>query len=423
MKPKLSVLCVLPCVPIPAETGGTQRTLALVKALDQAFSVTVLALLTEGSNPAAFRAELSGRVRVVDPTSGLLWRLAAEPRSLALGTPLRYARYVSPPVRAALRELLQEQEFDIVHFDHPHMGQLLPMVRRAQPQARVLLDEHNVEAHLLQGYAALLKWPQSLLLRRQAARVMALERRLVRQVDATLACSDENAADLRRLGARRVSVVPNGVTVDPEARGPWKDRNGLVFIGSLDWRPNVDAAMRLVNRIWPRVRNVISGSHLTIVGRRPPQRLRDCASERVRVTGRVDSVAPYLRSARATAVPLRAGSGTRIKIIEAWAAGVPVIANRLAAEGLAYSNGQNVLIADSDDDFADAIARVWHDPDLAARLASRGEQTAARYDPAKIGQRLVSFYANGLWSAEEEAEESARAYTIPAYRSATARTE
>ncbi len=423
MKPTLRVLCVLPCVPIPAETGGAQRTLALVKALDQAFSVTVLALLTEGCNPAAFREELSGRLRVVDPTSGLLWRLAAEPRSLALGTPLRYARYVSPPVRAALAELLREEKFDIAHFDHPHMGQLLPMVRRAQPDVRVVLDEHNVEAHLLQSYAALLKWPQAVLLRRQAARVMALERRLVRQADATLACSDENAADLRRLGARHVAVIPNGVTIDPRGRGPWKDRNGLVFIGSLDWRPNVDAAMRLATRIWPRVRDAIPGSYLAIVGRRPPPRLRECASERVLVTGRVDSVAPYLRSARATAVPLRAGSGTRIKIIEAWAAGVPVIANRLAAEGLAYSNGQNMLIADTDEGFADAIARVWHDPDLASRLASRGEQTAVRYDPAKIGQRLVSFYAAGLWPAEEEAEESARAYTIPAYRSATARTE
>jgi glycosyltransferase involved in cell wall biosynthesis len=143
----------------------------------------------------------------------------------------------------------------------------------------------------------------------------------------------------------------------------------------------------------------------------------------VLVTGRVDSVAPYLRSARATAVPLRAGSGTRIKIIEAWAAGVPVIANRLAAEGLAYSNEQNVLIADTDQEFADAIVRVWHDTDLAARLASKGEQTAARYDQARIGQRLVNFYAAGLRSVEEETEESAREYTIPAYRSATARTE
>src|SRR5258708_17111968 len=107
MKPKLRVLCVFPCVPIPAETGGTQRTLALVKALDQAFSVTVLALLTGGSNPAALREELSGRLRVVDPTSSVLWMLSAEPRSLALGTPLRDARYASPPVRAALGQLLR----------------------------------------------------------------------------------------------------------------------------------------------------------------------------------------------------------------------------------------------------------------------------------------------------------------------------
>ena len=153
------------------------------------------------------------------------------------------------------------------------------------------------------------------------------------------------------------------------------------------------------------------GSLLAIVGRKPPPRLVARSSERdVLITGRVESVAPYLRIARATAIPLRAGSGTRIKILEAWAAGVPVITSRLGAEGLAYEDQENLLLAESDQEFADAMVRVWHDSDLAHRLTSAGAQTATRYEQAKIGQRLVSFYAGWLSAAEGRvAERSALA--------------
>ena len=410
MERKLSILCVVPSVPIPAETGGTQRTLAMVTALDQSFSVTILGLLSPGCDTEAFRKRLHGRLIAVDSLGSMFWRLTAEPRALVCRAPLRYARYASPPVRVALWRLLQQQRFEVVHFDHPHMGQLLPVVRKMQPWARIVLDEHNVEAQVIDGFAALLRWPQRALLRRQAARVMALERRLVQEADATLACSEINAAELRRLGARHVEVIPNGIGLNSEALGQWQDRRLLVFIGSLDWRPNVDAAMRLVTKIWPRARDAMPGSLLAIVGRNPPPRLVACSSECVLITGRVKSVAPYLRMARATAIPLRAGSGTRIKILEAWAAGVPVISSRLGAEGLAYEDHENLLLAESDQEFADAMVRVWHDSDLAHRLTSAGAQTATRYEQAKIGQRLVSFYAGWLSAAEGRvAERSALA--------------
>ena len=412
MERKLSVLCLLPSVPVPAETGGTQRSLAIVTALDQSFSVTVVGLLSPGCDTEGFRKQLRGRLIVVDPMGSMFWRLTAEPRALLRGAPLRYARYASPPVRVALQRVLQQQRFDLVHFDHPHMGQLLPLVRRMQPWARIVLDEHNVEAQVIDGFAALLRWPQRALLHRQADRVMGLERRLVQEADATLACSDINAAELRRFGARHVEVIPNGTTrLDSEALGPRNDRRVLVFVGSLDWLPNIDAAMRLVTKIWPRARDAMPGSLLAIVGRKPPPRLVARSSERdVLITGRVESVAPYLRIARATAIPLRAGSGTRIKILEAWAAGVPVITSRLGAEGLAYEDQENLLLAESDQEFADAMVRVWHDSDLAHHLTSGGAQTATRYEQAKIDQRLVSFYAGWLSSAEvRAAERSARA--------------
>jgi glycosyltransferase involved in cell wall biosynthesis len=421
---KPSVLCVLPCVPVPADTGGTQRTLASVKALDRAFAVTILALAQPGSDPVAFRRQVSGRVTVVDPGGSALWRLLSGPRALASGRPLRYARYASPPVIAALERILRQHRFDLVHFDHPHMGQLLPTVRRLQPSAWAVLDEHNVEARVIEGFASLLHWPQRELLFRQAARVRRLERWLVQEADATLACSDQDAKALRAMGARRVKVIPNGIRSDPAARSSAGHRHDLIFIGSLDWPPNVDAAQRLAVRIWPLARARLPEARLVIAGRSPPPRIRSLASERVVVTGRVESVAPVLRRARATAIPLRAGSGTRIKILEAWGASVPVVANRLAAEGLDYVNQENVLIAETDQEFADSIARIWEDPVLATRLARGGERTAVRYEQSRIGDRLVETYFEWLsGSLGDEAQGSATPdYSSAGYKSANART-
>jgi glycosyltransferase involved in cell wall biosynthesis len=198
----------------------------------------------------------------------------------------------------------------------------------------------------------------------------------------------------------------------------------LIFIGSLDWPPNVDAAQRLALRIWPLARRHLPEARLVIAGRSPPPRIRSLACERIVVTGRVDSVAPVLRQARASAIPLRAGSGTRIKILEAWAASVPVVANSLAAEGLDYVNQENLLLAETDEEFAASIIRIWEDPVLAARLARGGERMAARYEQSKIGDRLVETYFGWLsGSVADEAQSlGTTEYGSTAYKSANART-
>ncbi|TMA16776.1 MAG: glycosyltransferase, partial [Deltaproteobacteria bacterium] len=134
------------------------------------------------------------------------------------------------------------------------------------------------------------------------------------------------------------------------------------------------------------------GARLLIVGRNPPLHVRALASNDVVIEGDVASVRPYLDRAFATAIPLRVGSGTRIKILEAWAAGVPVVASRIAAEGLPHSDGVDLILAEGPAEFARALVRLWRDRRLADQLARQGARTVEPFTVEKIGEAVERDY-------------------------------
>ncbi len=389
----MDVLVVLPSVPLPADSGGAIRSLRLLLALAGAFRVTALTLRRPGRESEKLRELLGPQGQLVEVAHAPL-----EPRELADAAvdllhsrPLRYRRYVGRAMQAALRQLLASRRFDLVHFDHLHTAQLLPLVRRLQPEARIVIDEHNVEARILIRMASTLGHPRRDVMLWQARRVLQLEKTLLPQADLVLACSEVDAAELRHLGARQVQVVPNGVCPESVSAPP-AERSYLVFVGAQDWLPNADASRLLAQSIWPLVAPRVGGSQLLIVGRNPPAHVRALAGERVRVTGSVPLVGPYLARAWATAMPLRVGSGTRLKILEAAAAGVPIVATRLAAEGIPVRHGEHVLFAETPEEFASALSRLHEDRTLAAQLAERMRTLAGDYTWNAIGQQLVDSY-------------------------------
>ena len=387
----MKVLCVLPSVPLPTNTGGTLRTLHLVQALDRAFEVTVLAPERAEHDVIGFRSLHRGRVITVEPEPWPI-RLAQRCRQTLAGTPLSYQAYEAPVMAQALETLLRDTKYDVVHFDHLHTAQLIGIVRRLQPFARVVVDEHNVEAQLVRRVADLSPWPMRSLLRWQAARVREIEQRILSNADCVLACSSRDKGLLQWSGGRQVLVVPNGVDVHGLEPSGGPARTDVVFVGSMDWWPNSDAAVRLASEIWPLMANRLGDSRLTLVGRNPPASLRAMASSTIRVTGTVESVLPYLQGAWATAIPLRAGSGTRLKILEAAAANVPVVATRLAAEGLPMVHEEHVLYAETPREFAAALIRLWQDKRLAERLAVGAHRLIQDYTWERIEGRLVEAY-------------------------------
>ena len=393
------VLCLLPGVPVPANTGGALRALSMVKALDQAFELTAMGWGRPGEDGEGLARMLRGEA-IILPRKPRVDGAFAEAEGMVLGVPLGYARYGwFPPL---LRRLLETQRFDAIHFDHPHTALAWRSIRRLQPHAKLVLDAHNVEAEIASRLAhSAPKW-QRPLLRWHAQRVAELEAEVARNADLVFTCSGKDQAAFEKMGARRVRVIPN--SIPPVELQADEVRRDVVFVGSLDWRPNAEAALLLARHIWPRVRRLLPGVRLVIVGRNPPQAVAELACEDIVVAGSVPSVAPYLASAFATAVPLRAGSGTRIKILEAWSGGVPVVATRIAAEGLPYGDGEDLILAETNGEFVRALARLWNEPALAARLVRNGHRTVLPFTPAKVAEAVARAYREelGVGSASPE---------------------
>jgi glycosyltransferase involved in cell wall biosynthesis len=388
-----TVLCLLPTVPVAANTGGALRTLSVLRALDASFDLTVVARGRGDPAETAFAGLLQGSVHVVQrPTA--IGTLLDEAAGVGAGLPAGYSRYgwFRPPVR----RLLEAKRFDFVHFDHPHAALAWPQIRRLQPEARLVLDAHNVEAEIVERLAESAPPWQRNALRWQAGRIRELERTLSRSLDLVLTCSEKDAVAFRAMGARRVRVVPNAAP--PLSPALVAQRRDVVFVGSLDFRPNADAAAVLAKEIWPRCRALLPGARLVIVGRNPPLRVQALAADDVRIEASVPSVRPYLDGAFATAIPLRAGSGTRIKILEAWSAGVPVVASRIAAEGLPCSDGVDLLLAEGPGDFARSLVQLWRDRRLADHLANHGVRTVASFTAAKVAETVERNYRELLES-------------------------
>jgi glycosyltransferase involved in cell wall biosynthesis len=389
------VLAVLPYLPLPATSGGRLRTLGLLRQLDAALPITVLALnrrpgMATRALAQTLRESLRGPLHLAE-SPWLPSAVVSEASDVLLGRPLRYSPYRRAPLSTALEALLRRERFDIVHFDHLHTAQLAPLVRRLAPETTIVIDAHNVEsvvARRMSGADGSLF--RKLVAGVQTGRIERLERDVLGQAHLVLTCSASDAAGLLKLGARETLVVPNGISVDTAAIEE-AARTDVVFVASCDWWPNADAARRLVLDIWPRCASALNGSRLALVGR-ASDKLGLLASPTIQLLGEVERVEPHLARAWATAVPLRAGSGTRIKIIEAWAAGVPVVASKVAAEGLPLIDGENGLFAESAEEFAAALVRIHESPLLAGRLRKEGLRTARAFQYPEIGAALVRHY-------------------------------
>lgn len=207
------------------------------------------------------------------------------------------------------------------------------------------------------------------------------EKRALESVDVAVVFTDRDRARLARFEtAVAIERIPLGTELPETPLDPvGADDSGVVFVGSYPHAPNVDAALRLAGSIFPRVRALRPDATLTLVGTRPPPELRAAARSGVTVTGAVPDVAPYLDRTAVVALPIRLGGGMRVKLLEALAAGKAVVASRLAAEGLALTDGIHVLFAETDDEFTDAIVRLLGDRDLRRAVAVNARAWAGEH--------------------------------------------
>lgn len=364
----------------PLDTGGKRRTHAMLTEISREHEVTYLALLPEGETvSAAEQADPYARHKLWIPTrqapkhSPRFWLDLA--RSTVLSSrPYAVQRYEEPRLREVLGRMAAEKAFDLVICDFLAPALNFLGVEFACP---TVLFQHNIESQIWKRLAAAEASPlKRRYLGLQHRRMGRWEERLSRRFSGVITVSPDDSRLARELyGLDNVlGDVPTGVDVQffqpgPPPAGPFT----IGFLGSMDWMPNIDACAHLLDDILPAVHARRPDCRVKIIGRNPPAALREraAADARLEVTGTVDDVRPHVHGCHAIVVPLRAGGGTRIKIYEAMAMGVPVVSTRIGAEGLPVADGEDLLLADAAGDFAAAILRLADDPDLAQRLAKR----------------------------------------------------
>ena len=288
-----------------------------------------------------------------------------------------------------------------------HLVLYAKRIRQLCPRARLICDWHNIESEILARYAEKESNPlRRFYARRTAALSRPLENQLLRLCHAHTVCSErEREILLQRVPQARIEVVGNGVDVEFFTANPTQNgvRRDLVFMGRMDYHANIDAAVFFAKKIWPLVRARRPELRFVVVGAQPTKEvlaLRDLAG--VTVTGTVEDVRPFYHSALAAVVPLRVGGGTRLKVLEAMAAGTPVISTTLGAEGLAVTPGKDILVADSSEAIADTVASLQaKTPEWESLIANARTLVQRQYDWSVIGEVLLQLY-------EEQVEIGAR---------------
>jgi len=359
----------------PVDKGGRIRTYQMLRALARQHQVTYLCLDDGLAAPDAMERarEYSQELSVVPyrpPTRMSLGFFAALLRNLLSPLPYAIACYRSRELRERARQLAASADLIVCDFLSSSLN-----VPDDLPAPTVLF-EHNVEAVIWQRHATVPQNPlRRAYMRLQWQRMLRHEARQCRRFTHVVAVSAVDAELIRReYGAVSVGYVPTGVDLDYfRASRPrrWDSRE-LVFVGSMDWMPNDDGIRWFAGEVFRRIQERVPGVHLTVVGRSPSPAMRQLAARNraIEVTGTVPDVRPYLERAAVSVVPLRIGGGTRLKVYEVMAMGLPVVSTTIGAEGLPVRHDEHLLIADSVEEQVSAVCAVLSDPARAALLAA-----------------------------------------------------
>ena len=397
-RPRLLFLCQT--LPFPPDGGVQIRTYNVLRLLAQVFDITALVFYRRATRPtnrdiANGLAGLRplGEVEAFPiPQEHSTWRLLYDHmRSITNGRVYTWYAYDSAAFRHRLRKLLSDGHFAVVHVDSLDLARYLPLLG----QLPVVCTHHNVESDLLKQRAAMQRSKvKRLYLRLQARLMEAEERRWCPKVSFNAVVSPADAARLQRIApSAQVRIVPNGV--DTVAFQPVVDssKTTVVFVGGHSWYPNRDAMTYFIREILPRVRLAVPACSLTWVGRVPAGFADRYSHDEVRVTGYVPDIRPFVADAACYVVPLRIGGGTRLKILDAWAMGKAVVSTSIGCEGLDVTEGQNILIRDTPETFAEAICSVLVDTDLRRRLGDNGRTTVEHsYAWDVVGPRMLRDY-------------------------------
>jgi polysaccharide biosynthesis protein PslH len=387
---------------LPVDTGGKIRSFNILRHLARKNEVTLLSYYG-GERDSAYEAAIveqmpgAHTIHTAAPEGTLsqsldyIWQLSSR-------APYAVQKFTDSQVKRLVTQWLSEQRFDVAVCDFLSASLNFPE-KLALPS---VLFQHNVETILWQRMAETeTSLVRKLSYRIEAAKMARYEKSTLGRFNHVIAVSDQDRVEMLKLDPScRITVVPTGVDTEHYRVSPPTSGNPpvIVFTGSMDWEPNIDAMEYFCREIWPSITNAFPNARFQIVGRNPHARVRRLESSSVQVTGKVPSVADYLQSATVVIVPLRIGGGTRLKIFEAMAMGKAVVSTTIGAEGLDVTHGRDLLLADTPESFAASILELLRNADLRHRYEQAAAALAARYDWSEIAVAFTNVLRDAIAS-------------------------
>ncbi len=400
----MRILFLTAQLPEPPHAGGALRINGLMRGVHAAGHEVHLLAFADPDTLAAHRTMLEQFCTAIETVPPPQRTLQQRLKDLLFSSQAdMQRRFASPEYEARLEHRLKETQFDLVQIESLEMAIYLPVIERCQPQTPRVYDSFNAEYELQHSVfqaerSQITRLPGTLYSWMQWKRLTRFEREVCASVTHTIAVSDEDAAAFRQLLPNlSISVVPNGIDAARYAPAPPGLNLGpaaLVFTGSMSYRPNVDAALWFAEQVLPKVRQQVPDARFFIVGSQPHPRLASLRDrDDVQITGWVPEVNPFLHAATLYIAPLRMGSGTRLKLLQAMAAQRAVVSTRTGAQGLDVRDGVELRLADDPETFAHVVVELLDDEEQRQSLGAAGAAfVKAHHDWSVIVPKLLRVY-------------------------------
>jgi polysaccharide biosynthesis protein PslH len=403
----LNVLLLTQVLPYPPDSGPKVKTWNVIKYLAQQHQVTLVSFVRGDQTGEVNYLKQYCREVLTIPMDRSVWQDGwALGRSLLSSQPWMMIRDDRAAMRQLVDRLTASTRFDIAHADQLNMAQYAARVRGA----RKILDAHNALWLLYKRlWETMPPGPRKRLLGRDWRLLKQYEGRICREFDAVLAVSEEDKAALEAAMGQPsdITVIPIAVDTDeaaPLARRPEADH--VLHIGTMYWPPNIDGVLWFARQVLPHIHARRPGVVFDIVGARPPQEIVDLGGDGtgVNVTGYVKDPNPYLENTGVMVVPVRAGGGIRVKILNALSQELPIVTTTIGCEGIAVEDGRHVLIADTPEEFAQATLRLLENRTLAQELGRNGRRLIqTQYD-----YRVACHALGDVYQGKAELKETER---------------
>jgi len=377
---------------LPLDAGGKIRSLNVARELARRHELSIFTYYpTLKPDPhETLRDHFRGETECLPidlPERGSVYEMLWYVANSITKRPFQAAKYCRSHIRRRLRDKLSSRGYDIVICDYLLTAGVIPWDLRIP----TVIFTHNVEAQIWKRHSLINNNPLwKMIAIREHRAIQAFERRFTALADHVSTVSEDDRREfLKFLPPNKVSTIPTGVDTDYfRPQTAHSDGHSLVFTGSMDWKPNQDAILHFVDSIFPLIQREVPDVVLRIVGRRPSRKILALKEKNpaIQVTGTVDDVRPYVHESSVYVVPLRIGSGTRIKIFEAMAMGIPVVSTTLGAEGLPVQHDRNILLADDPVDFAARTVALLTQSALRERFGREARSLAERCNWAAAGE-------------------------------------